>query len=128
MDKHELVKILQEQRKHTLEIQNQILEKNNECFIKMLSNKDEQIPHLKGHNQDLEDHIKKSKNDEKSPYRRDNDFKEDIKRLNKLIKDKDSELVQSQKKLEDQESKICQHQQQQEMSDRSMTTSRKRTS
>ena len=34
--------------------------------------------------------------------------------LNKLIKDKDSELVQAQKKLEDQDSKICQHQQQQE--------------
>ena len=77
MDKHKLVKIVQEQRNHTLEIQNQILEKNNECFIKMLSDKDEQISHLKCHNQNLEDPIKKSKNDKKSPYRSDNDFEED---------------------------------------------------
>ena len=38
VDKHKLVNIIQEQRTHTLEIQNQILEKNNEGFIKMLAN------------------------------------------------------------------------------------------
>ena len=90
------------------------MEKNSEGCRKMLSNKDEQISHLKSHNQNWEDQIKKSKNDEKSPYRSDNDFEEDIKHLNKIIKDKDSELVQAQKKLEDQDSDICQHQQQQE--------------
>ena len=110
-DKQELVKILQEQRNHTLKIQNQILEQNNEGFRKILSDNDEQISHLKSHNQNLEDQIKKSKNDEKLPYRSDKDFEEDIKRLNKLIKDKNSELAQAQKMLEDQDSKICQHQQ-----------------
>ena len=65
----------------------------------MFSGKDEQISHLKSHNQNLEDQIKKSKNDEKLPYRSDKDFEEDIKRLNKFIKDKDSELAQAQKKL-----------------------------
>ena len=34
IDKQKLVKILQEQRNRTLEIQNQILEKNNEGFRK----------------------------------------------------------------------------------------------
>ena len=43
IDMQKLVKILQEQRNHTLEIQNQILEKNNEGFRKMLSNKDEKL-------------------------------------------------------------------------------------
>ena len=55
IDKQKMVKIIQEQRNHTLEIQNQILEKHNEGFKKMLSNKDEQISHLKSHNQNLED-------------------------------------------------------------------------
>ena len=73
----------------------------------MLSDKDEQVSHLKSHNQNLEDQLKKSKNDEKSSYRSDDDFEEDIKRLNKLIKVTDSEFAQTQKKLEDQDSKIC---------------------
>ena len=55
MDKEELVKILQEQRNHTLKIQNQILEQNNEGFRKMLSDKDEQLSHFKSHNQNVED-------------------------------------------------------------------------
>ena len=38
VDKQKLVEIIQEQRNHTLEIQNQILEKNNEGFMKMLAN------------------------------------------------------------------------------------------
>ena len=75
MDKKELVKILQEQMKTTLEIQNQILEKNNEGLRKMLSDKDEEISKLKSHNQNLEDHIKKSKNDNKSPYGSNNELK-----------------------------------------------------
>ena len=53
-----MVKILQDRRTHTLEIQNQILEKNNEDSKKMLSKKDEEISHLKSHNQNLEDQIK----------------------------------------------------------------------
>ena len=76
IDKQKLVKILQGQRNHTLEIQNQMLENNNEGLRKMLSGKDEKISHLQSHNQKLEDQIKKSKNDEKSPYRSDNDFEE----------------------------------------------------
>ena len=114
MDKKKLVKILQGKRNHILEIQNQILKKNNEGFRKMLSDKDEQISHLKSHNQNLEDQNKKSEKDEKSSYSSDNDFEEDIKCLSKLIEDKDGESTQAQKKLEDQDSKICQHQQQQE--------------
>ena len=113
IDKQELVKILQEQRNRTLEIQNQILEKNNEGLKKMLSDKDEQISQLKSHNQNL-DEIKKSKNDKKLSYKSENNFKEDIMCLNKFIKDKDSELAQTHKKLEDQDSKICQHPQQHE--------------
>ena len=111
IDKQELVKILREQRNRTLEIQNQILEKNNEGFRKILSDRNEKISQLESHNQNLEDQIKKSKNDEKSLYRNDNDFKEDIKCLNKLIMNKDSELMQAQKKLENQEFELCRHEQ-----------------
>ena len=69
---------------------------------------------MKSLNQNLEDQIKNSKNDERSPYRSDNDFEEDIKHLNNIIKHKYSTLAQDQKKLEDQDSDICQHQQHQE--------------
>ena len=52
MNKQELVKILQEQRNHTLEFQNQMLKKNNEGLKKMLSDKDEKI-YYKGEYQGL---------------------------------------------------------------------------
>ena len=39
---------------HTLEYQNQGLEKVNEEFKRMLRDKDEKISHLKSHNQTLE--------------------------------------------------------------------------
>ena len=54
IDKQKLVKILQEQRNHTLENPKSNIGKNNEGFRKMLSDKDEQISHLKSHNQNLE--------------------------------------------------------------------------
>ena len=60
----------------------------------MLSNKDTEISCLKVHNQNLEDHIRKSKNDDKSPYGSDNEFEKEIRCLNKLIMDKDTELAQ----------------------------------
>ena len=52
---------------------------------KMLSDQDKEISCLKIHNQNLEDEIKKSKNDSKSPYGCDNELDEEIKHLNKLI-------------------------------------------
>ena len=71
----------------------------------------EEISRLKNHNQDLKDKIKKFEDNEESPYRSDNDLEEDIKHLNKLIMDKDTELAQVQRKLENQESELCRHQQ-----------------
>ena len=47
------------------------------------------------------------KDNKESPYRSDNDLEEDIKRLNKLIMDKDDELAQIQRNLKSQESDIC---------------------
>ena len=69
------------------------------------------MSHLKSHNQNLEDNIRKSKNDEESPYRSNDNLEEEIKCIRKLIMDKDNELVQVQRKLESQESEICRHQQ-----------------
>ena len=66
----------------------------------MLSDQDKGISCLKIHNQNLEDQIKKSKNDNKSPYGCDNELEEKIKHLNKLIMEKDAELVQVWMKLE----------------------------
>ena len=72
---------------------------------------DEEMSHLKSHNQNLEDNIRKSNNNEESPYRSSGDLEEEIKCIRKLIMDKDNEFVQVQGKLESQESKIYQHQQ-----------------
>ena len=79
----------------------------NEAFKRMLSDKDEKILHLKSHHETLEDHIRKSKNVEESPYRSDIDLEKEIKRLNKLIANKGNELVQIHRKLENQEPNIC---------------------
>ena len=69
----------------------------------MLPHQEKGISCLKIHNQNLEDQVRKSKNDSKSPYGSDNDLEEEIKRLNKLIIEKDVELAQVQRKLENQE-------------------------
>ena len=52
------------------------------------------MSHLKSHNQNLEDNIRKSKNDEESPYRSNGDLEEEIKCIRNLIMDKDNELAQ----------------------------------
>ena len=59
-----------------LKDQNQRLKRANEEFKKILSDKDKEMSHLKSHNQNLEDNIRKSKNDEESPYRSNNDLEE----------------------------------------------------
>ena len=56
------------------------------------------MSHLKSRNQNLEDNIKKSKNDDESPYKSNDDLEEEIKCISKLIMDKDNELVQVQRK------------------------------
>ena len=79
---------------------------------KIVASKDEEISCLKIHNQNLEDQIKKSKNDNKSPYGCNNELEEEIKNLNKLIIEKDAELAQVQMKLENQETELRHHKQQ----------------
>ena len=74
----------------------------------MLSNKDKEISCLKVHNQNLEGQIRKSKNDDKSPYGSNNELEKEIKHLNKLIMDKDTELAQVRRTLESQEAEIGQ--------------------
>ena len=59
---------------------------------KRLSDKDKEISHLRSHNQNLEDKIINSKNVEESPYRSTDDLEEEIKRLNKIIKEKEDEI------------------------------------
>ena len=61
MNKQLLLNELKKPEKRSLSDQNQRLEKVNEEFKKKLSIKDEKIVHLKNHNQDLEDKIKKFK-------------------------------------------------------------------
>ena len=78
----------------------------------MLSDQEKDISCLKIHNQNLEGHIRKSKNDNKSPYGSDNDLEEEIKQLNKLIMEKYAELVQVQMRLENQEAELRHHKQQ----------------
>ena len=77
---------------HRLWNQNRQLERTIRDNKKMLSDQDKEISCLKIHNQNLEDQIKKSKNDNKSPYGYDNELEEEIKNLNKLIMEKDVEL------------------------------------
>ena len=60
----------------------------------MLSDQDKEISCLKIHNQNLEDEIRKSKNDNKSPYGCDNELEEEIKHLNKLMMENYGELSQ----------------------------------
>ena len=76
----------------------------------MLSDRDKEISCLEVHNQNLEDEIRKSKNDNKSPYGCNNELEEEIKHLNKLMMEKDVELVQVWLKLENQEIELRHHQ------------------
>ena len=94
MSKQLLLNELKKQENRSLDYQNRRLEKANEEFRKVLSNKDEKITRLKGHNQNLEDKIRKSKNDEESPYGSNDNLEEEIKCIRKLIMDKDNELAQ----------------------------------
>ena len=77
----------------------------------MLSDQDKEISCLKNHDQNIEDEIKKSKNDNKSPYGCNNEL-EEIMHLNKLMMEKDVELAQVRMKLENQETELRHHKQQ----------------
>ena len=75
------------------EHKNHSSQRDSEEIKKMLSDKYEGISQLKNHNQDLKDIIKKFEDNEGPLYRSHNDLEEDTKHLNKLIMDKDDELV-----------------------------------
>ena len=92
----------------------------------MLSDQDKKISCLKIHNQNLEDQIKKSKNDNKSPYGCDNELEEEIKHLNKLIMEKDAELAQVRMRLENQEAELRHHKQQKEKLQQQYDNSKKK--
>ena len=77
----------------------------------MLFDKNKNISCLNVHNQNLEDHIRKSKNDEETPYISNHKIEEEIKRLKQLIVDKDIELAQVCRTLVIQEAEIGQLQQ-----------------
>ena len=76
------------------------MERAIEEFKKILSDKDKEMSHLKSHNQNLEDNIRKSKNDKDSPYRSNDYLEEEINCISKLVMEKDNELAQVQRKLE----------------------------
>ena len=78
----------------------------------MLFDRDKEISCLKIHHQNLENQIRKFRNDDKSPYGSDNDLEEEIKRLNNIIKDKDEKIMKIQTKLRCQETKNYRLQQQ----------------
>ena len=79
--KQELWNHLVKQENHSLKYQNQDLHKR-------LLDKDKKILHLKSHNQNLKHKIRNWKNVEESPYRSNNDLEEEIKILNKIMKEK----------------------------------------
>ena len=60
----------------------------------MLFDKNKEVSCLNVHNQNLEDHIRKSKNDEETPYISNHKLEEEIKCLKQLIVEKDTELAQ----------------------------------
>ena len=101
-----LLKSIRDDENCLLKSQNQQLELTRRDTEKMLSNKDKEISCLKVYNQNLEDQIRKSKNDNKSPYGSDNELEKEIRCINKLIIDKDIELVQVRGTLESQEKEI----------------------
>ena len=61
--KHEIANKLCQQKNHWSQ-------RDNEELKKMLSDKDGEISQLKNHNQDLEDKIKRSKNDKDKPLQK----------------------------------------------------------
>ena len=101
-----LLKSIRDDENCLLKSQNQQLELTRRDNQERLSNKDKEISCLKFHNQILEYHIRKSKNDNKSPYGSDNELEKEIRCINKLIIDKDIELVQVRGTLESQEKEI----------------------
>ena len=82
--KQELWNHLAEHENHTLKYQKQYLKR-------MLLDKDKENWHLKSHNQNIEDKIRKSKNVEQSSYRSNNNLEEEIKRLNTIMKEKENQ-------------------------------------
>ena len=70
---HDQLKSIRDNENCHLKDQNRQLELTRRDTEKMLSNKDKEISCLKVYNQNLEDQIRKSKNDSKSPYGSDND-------------------------------------------------------
>ena len=114
MSKQTILHKLIEQENHCSKDYNKKLKRANEDIKKLLSTKNEEVSRLKNHIQDLEYKIEKFKVNDESMYRSDDDLEEHIKRLNKLIVDKDDEFTQVQRKIENQESEICPHQQQKE--------------
>ena len=82
----------QELRNDFTEHKNRTLKYQNHELEKRILDKDKEISHLKSHNQNLVDKIRNSKNVEESPYRSNNDLEEEIKCLNKIIKEKDDKI------------------------------------
>ena len=78
----------QELRNDLAEQENCSLKYQKKELQKRLLDKDKEISHLKSHNQNLEDKIRNSKNVKESPYRSNNDLEEEIKILNRIIKEK----------------------------------------
>ena len=109
---NDLLKSIRDDENCCLKNQNQQFELTRRDTEKMLSNKDKEISCLKVHNQNLEDQIRKSKNDNKSQYGYDNELEEEIKNLNKIIMEKYVELAQVRMRLENQEAELRHHKQQ----------------
>ena len=108
--------------------QNRQLERTIRDNKKMLSDQNKEISCLKIHNQNLEDQIKKSKNDNKSPYGCDNELEEETKHLNKLIMEKYAELAQVWMRLENQGAELRLINSKKKKSSSSMTTVRRHIS
>ena len=64
---HDLLKSIRDNENCHLKYQNRHLELTRTDNEKILSNKDKEISCLKVHNQNLEDHIRNSKNDDNHP-------------------------------------------------------------
>ena len=82
----------QELRNHLAKQENHSLKDQKRELHKRLLDKDKEISHLISHNQNLEDKIRNSKNVKESPYISNNDIEEELKRLNKIIKEKEDEI------------------------------------
>ena len=85
-----LMKELRDNENCRLRDQNRQLEKTKRDNEKMLSDKNNEISCLNVHNQNLKYPIRKSNNDEETPYISNHKLEEEIKRLKELIMDKDT--------------------------------------